>query len=76
MKYPNLVPARAINALSDWLVFNLEELGVEAPLVYSRLLLSLLHTTFHVNNIEQAADIPYFKVSICLWYLTLMNENA
>ncbi|XP_063708111.1 uncharacterized protein LOC134836811 [Culicoides brevitarsis] len=58
MKYHQFVPARAVNALSDWLVFNLEELGVEAPLVYSRLLLSLLHTTF---NVEQAADIPYFK---------------
>lgn len=63
MKYHQLVPVRAVNALSDWLVFNLEELGVEAPLVYSRLLLSLLHTTFHITSIEQAADIPYFKVS-------------
>lgn len=63
MKYHQLVPVRAVNALSDWLVFNLEELGVEAPLVYSRLLLSLLHTTFNITSIEQAADIPYFKVS-------------
>uniref|UniRef100_A0A336MX64 CSON005514 protein n=1 Tax=Culicoides sonorensis TaxID=179676 RepID=A0A336MX64_CULSO len=66
MKYHQLVPVRAVNALSDWLVFNLEELGVDTPLVYSRLLLSLLHNTINITTIEQAADIPYFKEFISL----------
>jgi hypothetical protein len=44
MKYPQLVSSNAaVAAISDWLVFKLDELGVDAPLVFSRFLLSLLH---------------------------------
>ena len=54
MKYPQLVSARAVNAISDWLVNRLEHLGVDAPLVYSRLLLSLLHTPLQINALDLA----------------------
>lgn len=50
MKYPQLVPTRAVNAISDWLVSRLEQLGVEAPLIYSRLLLSLLQSSVQIND--------------------------
>lgn len=54
MKYPQLVSARAVNAISDWLVTRLEQLGIDAPLVYSRLLLSLLHTPLQINALDLA----------------------
>lgn len=54
MKYPQLVSTRAVNAISDWLVTRLEHLGVDAPLVYSRLLLSLLHTPLQINALDLA----------------------
>lgn len=66
MKYPQLVSARAVNAISDWLVTRLEQLGVDAPLIYSRLLLSLLHTPLQINALD-LAEISDIKVS-CLEY--------
>lgn len=54
MKYPQLVSTQAVNAISDWLVSRLEGLGIEAPLVYSRLLLSLLHTPLQLNALDLA----------------------
>lgn len=62
MKYPQLVSARAVNAISDWLVSRLERLGVDAPLVYSRLLLSLLHTPLQINALD-LAEAPQLKVN-------------
>lgn len=62
MKYPQLVSARAVNAISDWLVTRLEQLGVDAPLVYSRLLLSLLHTPLQLNALD-LAEISDLKVN-------------
>lgn len=62
MKYPQLVSARAVNAISDWLVIRLEQLGVDAPLIYSRLLLSLLHTPLQINALD-LAEISDIKVS-------------
>lgn len=64
MKYPQLVSDRAVSTISEWLVARLEELGVvEAPIVYSRLLLSLLHTPLQVDSVDCVADIPQLKVS-------------
>lgn len=62
MKYPQLVSDRAVSTISDWLITRLELLGVEAPIVYSRLLLSLLHTPLQVNSLD-VAEIPQLKVS-------------
>lgn len=67
MKYPQLVSARAVNAISDWLVSRLEKLGVDAPLVYSRLLLSLLHTPLQVNALD-LAEVPQLKVKITFFF--------
>lgn len=67
MKYPQLVSARAVNAISDWLVTRLEQLGVDAPLIYSRLLLSLLHTPLQINALD-LAEISDIKVSYCVTY--------
>uniref|UniRef100_A0A1B0G628 Uncharacterized protein n=1 Tax=Glossina morsitans morsitans TaxID=37546 RepID=A0A1B0G628_GLOMM len=50
MKYPQLVSTRAVNAISDWLVSRLEQLGVESPQIYTRLLLSLLQSSVQVND--------------------------
>lgn len=50
MKYPQLVPIRAVNAISDWLESRLEQLGVESAQLYSRLLLSLLQTPIQLND--------------------------
>lgn len=61
MKYPQLVSDRAVSTISDWLITRLEVLGVEAPIVYSRLLLSLLHTPLQVDSVD-LADIPQLKV--------------
>lgn len=66
MKYPQLVSARAVNAISDWLVSRLEELGVDAPLVYSRLLLSLLHTPLQINALDLAEVPAQLKIKRCL----------
>lgn len=63
MKYPQLVSARAVSAISDWLVTQLEQLGVDASLVYSRLLLSLLHTPLQINALD-LAEISDIKVHI------------
>jgi hypothetical protein len=52
MKYPQLVSTKAVNEISDWLIKRLEDLDIEHPGVYSRLLLSLLHTPFKVNAID------------------------
>ncbi|GAB0096306.1 hypothetical protein DMENIID0001_117970 [Sergentomyia squamirostris] len=60
MKYPQLVSARAVSAISDWLISRLEDLGVDAPVVYSRLLLSLLHTPLQVNALD-LAEIPQLQ---------------
>ncbi|XP_031627640.1 homeobox protein 2-like [Contarinia nasturtii] len=54
MKYPQLVSTRAVSAISDWLVTELEQLGVDASSVYSRLLLSLLHTPLQINALDLA----------------------
>lgn len=62
MKYPQLVSALAVNAISDWLVTRLEQLGIDAPLVYSRLLLSLLHTPLQINALD-LAEISDINVS-------------
>lgn len=64
MKYPQLVSDRAVSTISDWLVTRLEVLGVEAPIVYSRLLLSLLQTPLHVVDSGDLADLPQLKVSL------------
>lgn len=61
MKYPQLVPAHAVSAVTDWLVSRLENLGVEPPEVYSRLLLSLLHTPLQINALD-LAELPQSKV--------------
>jgi hypothetical protein len=61
MKYPQLVSSRAVREISDWLIRRLEDLDVEQPGVYSRLLLSLLHTPFKVNAID-ILEIPQLKV--------------
>lgn len=61
MKYPQLVSSRAVREISDWLIKRLEDLDVEQPSVYSRLLLSLLHTPFKVNAID-ILEIPQLKV--------------
>lgn len=66
MKYPQLVSNRAVSTISDWLITRLEVLGVEAPIVYSRLLLSLLHTPLQVDSVD-LADIPQLKVSALLF---------
>ena len=61
MKYPQLVSSRAVNEISDWLIKRLEELDIER--VYSRLLLSLLHTPLKLNALD-LDDIPQLKVRI------------
>lgn len=61
MKYPQLVSNRAVSEISDWLIKRLEDLDIEQPSVYSRLLLSLLHTPFKVNAID-LLEIPQLKV--------------
>jgi hypothetical protein len=63
MKYPQLVSSRAVNEISDWLVKRLEELDIEHPCVYSRFLLSLLHTPFKLNALD-LDEIPQLKVSV------------
>lgn len=74
MKYPQLVSALAVNAISDWLVTRLEQLGIDAPLVYSRLLLSLLHTPLQINALD-LAEISDINVSTVLrsTFLDLSN---
>ncbi|KAG5682718.1 hypothetical protein PVAND_012052 [Polypedilum vanderplanki] len=57
MKYPQLVSTKAVNEISDWLIKRLEDLDIEHPGVYSRLLLSLLHTPFKVNAIDLLEDL-------------------
>ena len=52
MKYPQLVSSIAIREISDWLIKRLEELDIDNPVVYARLLLSLLHTPLKVNAID------------------------
>lgn len=61
MKYPQLVSSRAVNEISDWLIKRLEELDIER--VYSRLLLSLLHTPLKLNALD-LDEIPQLKVTI------------
>lgn len=75
MKYPQLVSARAVNAISDWLVTRLEQLGIDAPLVYSRLLLSLLHTPLQINALD-LAEISDINVSSRLWLLIRFDFNC
>ncbi|CRL04051.1 CLUMA_CG017164, isoform A [Clunio marinus] len=72
MKYPQLVSSRAVNEISDWLIKRLEDLDIEQPSVYSRLLLSLLHTPFKVNAID-LLEIPQLK-DLKLPY-HLLNKN-
>lgn len=62
MKYPQLVSSRAVSEISDWLIRRLEDLDIEQPSVYSRLLLSLLHTPFKLNAID-LLEIPQLKVN-------------
>lgn len=61
MKYPQPVSTATVNEISDWLIKRLEELDIEDPGVYSRLLLSLLHTPFKLNAID-LLEIPQLKV--------------
>lgn len=58
MKYPQFVSKHAVNAVSDWLESRLEQLGVDPPVVYSRLLISLLHTPLqlHASELAELAD--------------------
>lgn len=72
MKYPQLVSNRAISEISDWLIKRLEDLDVEQPGAYSRLLLSHLHTPFKVNAID-LLEIPQLK-DLKQPYL-LLNKN-
>lgn len=67
MKYPQLVSTRAVSAISDWLVTQLEQLGVDASSVYSRLLLSLLHTPLQINALD-LAEISDNKVHIPTYF--------
>lgn len=60
MKYPQLVSSRAVSEISDWLIRRLEDLDIEQPSVYSRLLLSLLHTPFKLNAVD-LLEIPQLK---------------
>ena len=64
MKYPQLVPTRAVSAISDWLVSRLELLGVDSPNIYSRLLLSLLQSTVQVNDSNEFNDLEVNKITI------------
>lgn len=59
MKYPQLVSEHAVNGVSDWLESCLEQLGVDPPLVYTRLLLSLLHTPLqlYASDLAELADL-------------------
>lgn len=61
MKYPQLVSSRAVSEISEWLIKRLEDLDIEQPSVYSRLLLSLLHTPFKANAID-LLELPQLKV--------------
>ncbi|XP_018798559.1 PREDICTED: uncharacterized protein LOC108974911 [Bactrocera latifrons] len=63
MKYPQLVSTRAVNAISDWLVARLEQLGVEAPHIYTRLLLSLLQSTVQLNDPIEFSNLESFLAS-------------
>ncbi|XP_067640318.1 uncharacterized protein [Eurosta solidaginis] len=63
MKYPQLVSTRAVNAISDWLVSRLEQLGVEAPQPYTRLLLSLLQSTIQLNDPIELSNLESFLAS-------------
>ncbi|CAO1392428.1 unnamed protein product [Diamesa serratosioi] len=60
MKYPQPVSTATVNEISDWLIKRLEELDIEDPGVYSRLLLSLLHTPFKLNAID-LLELPQLK---------------
>ncbi|XP_058978908.1 uncharacterized protein LOC131802590 [Musca domestica] len=60
MKYPQLVSPRAVNAISDWLVSRLEQLGVESPQIYTRLLLSLLQSSVQVNDPIEFSNLEAF----------------
>lgn len=64
MKYPQLVSTRAVNAISDWLVSRLEQLGVEAPLIYSRLLLSLLHSSVQINDPIEFSNLEVIQMPL------------
>lgn len=70
MKYPQLVSSRAVSEISDWLIRRLEDLDIEQPGVYSRLLLSLLHTPFKVNAID-LLEIPQLKVRFSFVFLSI-----
>lgn len=74
MKYPQLVSSRAVSEISDWLIKRLEDLDIEQPSVYSRLLLSLLHTPFKVNAID-LLEIPQLKVKFNLFFIFLFYYN-
>ncbi|TMW42118.1 hypothetical protein DOY81_012803 [Sarcophaga bullata] len=63
MKYPQLVSPRAVNAISDWLVSRLEQLGVESPQIYTRLLLSLLQSSVQVNDPIEFSNLEAFFAS-------------
>lgn len=67
MKYPQLVSTKAVNEISDWLIKRLEDLDIEHPGVYSRLLLSLLHTPLKVNAID------LFEVSRNLYHINSLQ---
>lgn len=74
MKYPQLVSSRAVSEISDWLIKRLEDLDIEQPSVYSRLLLSLLHTPFKVNAID-LLEIAQLKVKFNLSLLLQLQPN-
>lgn len=72
MKYPQLVSSRAVSEISDWLIKRLEDLDIEQPSVYSRLLLSLLHTPFKVNAID-LLEIAQLKVKFTYFIFSLLS---
>lgn len=81
MKYPQPVSTATVNEISDWLIKRLEELDIEDPGVYSRLLLSLLHTPFKLNAID-LLEIPQLKVieihsyNFCLYLVVSFNKKS
>lgn len=72
MKYPQLVSSRAVNEISDWLIKQLEELDIEHPCVYSRFLLSLLHTPLKLNALD-LDEIPHLKVILFFFCVIIIS---
>lgn len=75
MKYPQLVSPRAVNAISDWLVSRLEQLGVESPQIYTRLLLSLLQSSVQVNDPIEFSNLEVIQNSMFLNFSIHMSQR-